>query len=181
MSTTSKITSQDEQDLCVSCGFCCDKTLFDVARLYDDEKSFENFTETDVEGLEGRTFMLPCVYFDCKCTIYNQVKPRICSKFKCKLLKKVIAGEIEKPIATKVILEAKRLRDDVVSDYLSFFGKKKPFRDIFIESFKDESYDSHPEKKIIKYKAHLLDILLSKEFKSKESFDQFYELLDEEV
>jgi len=174
-----KINSIEEQELCVACGFCCDRTLFDIAKIHDGDKLFGHFEENEIVHEGRRYFRLPCEYFDTKCTIYDKAKPKICSKFKCKLLRKAIEGEYTKEDALKIISNTKTTRDEVVEDYQNLMGVRKTFREIFIQSFKDESFDSSPEKKMIKYKAQLLDVLIAKEFKSKESFDMFYEMSEE--
>ncbi len=174
-----KFSSSEEQELCVSCGFCCDRTLFDIAKVYDDDELLGSFKENETEIDGQRYFKLPCECFNQKCTIYDKPKPKICSVFICNLLHKGKDGEISLEEALPIVANAKKLRDELIEEYEELMGVRKTFREIFVQSFKDKSFDTDPAKKIIKYKAHLLDILISKEFKSKESFDMFYEMSEE--
>ena len=63
-----------EQDICVTCGFCCDGTLFAHALLNPGEKgSLPERIEESVFSLDDRDyFHLPCRYFAGRCTIYDR-------------------------------------------------------------------------------------------------------------
>jgi hypothetical protein len=170
-----KEAPESEQKLCVECGFCCDRTLFDVARVYDDEKLWGVFEERETEVKGQRYFKLPCPHFDTKCTIYDQNKPRICSSFRCKLLKDVEANEVTSGEALQIIEQVKTQRDDLMNSWLGHGFEKSTFREVYYKSVRDEEENVPDE---IKFKANLLEIQLTKYFKSKETFDKFYELME---
>ena len=99
----------DAGSLCVSCGLCCDGTLFNRAKT-----SFEEAPRVRSHGLEvypdETHFALPCPRLDgTACTIYAD-RFRVCRTFRCKLLRGVDAGEISLDRATALVAEAKRLR-----------------------------------------------------------------------
>lgn len=173
-----KISSKDEQDICISCGFCCDRTLFDVAKLDAEEILRGKFIdlETHIDG--NRFFKLPCPYFDQKCTIYDQDKPNICGKFKCQLLRATINGESSKEDTLKTIANAKNLRDELLADYQQLTKNQLTFRELYLRSLKEEEQHNDPELKKIYYRVTLLEILLAKHFKSDDLFRECYEIID---
>ncbi len=93
--------------LCVSCGMCCDGTLFSQALLKAGEPDearrlgMQVFTigsgppET-VVGYDD-AFRLPCHLHDRGwCTIYDDTaRPHVCGAFQCVLLKRLVAGEVD--------------------------------------------------------------------------------------
>ena len=90
------MNARNGSDLCLQCGACCDGTLFDRARLGDDQfdlaASLGMETARDPEGSGG--FVQPCPRFrgGC-CSIYDQPKPRICGDYQCGLLRAYLAGD----------------------------------------------------------------------------------------
>lgn len=173
-------TVSDQQELCVSCGFCCDKTLFDVAFISKGEKTFGAFAERETEIKGDRYFKLPCPYFDRKCTIYDKPKMSVCSSFECKLLRNMNKGRIGKNEAMTIIKETKEYESEILDDYKKNTGKTVAFRDLYHETLNNKEFENNPEKKKIKYKAQLLDIQLTKEFKSAQEFNQFYVMTDKD-
>ena len=172
------MTENDEHIICISCGFCCDRTLFDVAKLDEDEILRDKFIPIETRINDVRFFKLPCPYFDKKCTIYQEKKPNICTKFKCMHLRNAIKGNITKEDAMRTIENARKLRDEILDEYFRLKGKRITFREVFVESFKNPEFDTNEELKLLKYRANLLDILLTKHFKSDELFKEFYEIIE---
>ena len=169
---------QDEQTICVACGFCCDHTLFEYASLSPDEKVSGHFEESrfDIDGSDY--FRLPCPHFDEKCTIYDKQKPKICSSFKCKLLKNYIKGEVEQAKAISIIEEAKRLRQEIFNSYETLLSRKtSSYREV-LEFVNTNTENTSKEFTVLRAKTNLLSILLVRYFKSKESFDEL--LVNEE-
>ncbi len=172
------VNSLEEQEICISCGFCCDRTLFDVARLTASDELWGKLVDRETE-IDGKRFMrLPCPYFDSKCTIYDKNKPAVCSSFKCKVLKDSINGVFTKQEALDIIKEAKKTRDELVKEYRLLKGPEKTFREIFVDAHKNPEFEKNKELRLIKMKADLLDILLTKYFKPEDAFKEFYELID---
>jgi hypothetical protein len=77
-----------EQELCKSCGLCCDSTLFPHAKVEADEPLLPGQEEIHKDG--KRLFKLPCPYFDGCCTVYHKQRPSVCGAFKCTLLEGLI-------------------------------------------------------------------------------------------
>lgn len=171
-------TEKEEQNVCVSCGFCCDRTLFDVARLRENEVLFDKFIPLGTTIDNKRFFELPCPYFLSKCTIYDQEKPHVCSKFKCNVLKEMAKGDISTQEALNLVEKAKILRDEVVDAYFLKTTEKIPFREIFVRSFKNKEFETDEDLKLIKMKAIMLDILLSKHFKGDAQLEEYYEIIE---
>ena len=96
-----------EQELCVSCGFCCDGTLFLTANSKDVNELLHEMKSVERKG-KHCGFELPCKYFDKLCTVYDQKRPKICGAFKCKLLKNAIDGEVSYEYAHSLIQKVKQ-------------------------------------------------------------------------
>lgn len=82
-------------DLCVSCGMCCDGTLFEKGAIRN-EKDRETADHLGMGTFEFRDklfFTMPCCHFSSYCTVYESVRPNICSEFFCVPLKKYQKGE----------------------------------------------------------------------------------------
>lgn len=163
----------EEQEICISCGFCCDHTLFEYASLQPEEKVEGHFKDSKFNIDGNDYFKLPCPHFNEKCTIYKKKKPSICSTFKCKLLKNFNKGEIDKERAKSIISEAKTLRQEIINSHAELYGSPtKSYRSI-LETVNFESENSSKEFLVLKAKTNLLSILLIRYFKSKETFDEF--------
>jgi len=104
------------EQLCPSCGLCCDSTLFaDVElRASDKPARLSKLGLTLIKKTKTVTaFHQPCACFDGKlCTIYAE-RPKRCGLFVCGLLKRVDAGGMTAGAALKKILTAKRQAEKV--------------------------------------------------------------------
>jgi len=110
---------EEEQSICVTCGFCCDGTLFAHACLNQGERGHlpakieaESFTE---DGSDY--FRLPCHYFMSKCSIYDRRRADVCSSYRCQLLKDFAAGKVTLNDALGVISDAMNMRDRLLEQY----------------------------------------------------------------
>jgi hypothetical protein len=107
------------QDLCRSCGLCCDGTLFGYVRVAetDDPSQLAAMGLVVDDGPSGLRFAQPCPAFagDC-CQVYDQ-RPGKCRLFRCRLLKNVEAGRANLDEATDVVKRARLLRDQVVAAF----------------------------------------------------------------
>lgn len=77
--------------LCTSCGLCCTGALHDVAVLDEEEEA-----AAAALGLEvlKRVFSLPCTRLEgSRCAIYLQ-RPKVCGRYRCRLLQDVEAGRV---------------------------------------------------------------------------------------
>lgn len=116
-----------EQQICVTCGFCCDGTLFAYARLSPGEKGqlpekidLNSFTRDNKDY-----FRHPCPYFSERCTIYNMKKPDVCSTYRCQLLKDFAAEKLSLPEVMNIINEARRMRSTIMEQYRNISGKEE--------------------------------------------------------
>lgn len=162
--------SNEEQSICIRCGFCCDGTLFDRAHVKEKEIVHPTLTHL-VHEFEGDTyFKLPCPNFDTKCTIYCDNKPKICSSFRCKILREVEKEMLNRKEADHIIDEVKKQRAEIFSLYEELTQKQATsIRAIHMEVL--DQKDKRLE--LLKIKCTLLSILLVKHFKTNDSFEQF--------
>jgi hypothetical protein len=103
-----------EQQLCLSCGLCCNGVIFADVRL----RSGEDAARLRRLGLplpkpaaasKGAVlkFNQPCAALEgCACRIYAD-RPSHCRHFECLLLKSAKAGRVQPLAALKIIFEAK--------------------------------------------------------------------------
>lgn len=95
-----QVTSRTE-DLCLSCGLCCDGSLFwavPVARGEDVPATLD---------AEGR-LRQPCACFEGRCTIYPD-RPASCRSFDCRVLQTVRAGRRDHAWALRQIAGMRRV------------------------------------------------------------------------
>jgi Fe-S-cluster containining protein len=104
------------QNLCISCGLCCDGTFFARVDLAKEDTEAKNglvalaATFSIERELEG--FCQPCTALENKrCKIYVS-RPQICRSFKCDVLKDYENGRIEFEAALGVINNTFRLRNE---------------------------------------------------------------------
>ena len=169
---------QSEQEICVSCGFCCDHTIFDIVIIQKDEFIGKAFTSDEVIVDGERYFKLPCPYFDCKCTKYSDLKPKRCSEFRCEVLKTVENNVLPREKAFKLIEEIRIQRDSILSDYAQFSGNKITFRGL-VKRFEQAEIDKEvlsDEMISLHFRVNLLKIHISKWFRSKKEFERLYSM-----
>lgn len=94
------MTSRTE-DLCLSCGLCCDGSLFWAVPVGPGE------TPPVALDAEGR-LRQPCACFDGACTIYA-VRPASCRSFDCRVLHTVRAGRRDEAWAREQIAGMRRV------------------------------------------------------------------------
>ena len=102
-----------DEGICVSCGMCCDGTLFSRVLVQDDDVS--SYHALGVMEIEDRTvFPQPCCALDgARWTIYAS-RPSSCRSFSCNLLQAHERGEVSRSTALQRIQQAHVLRDQVV-------------------------------------------------------------------
>jgi hypothetical protein len=84
MASAADLDGAGEQDLCISCGLCCDGSLFWAVPVGPEE-------EVPVPLDAERRLRQPCACFDGKCTVYAE-RPTGCRSFDCRVLQTVRAG-----------------------------------------------------------------------------------------
>jgi len=101
--------------LCLSCGLCCDGTLFQIVRMQPEDSP----AKLAALGLRMRHraeeywMEQPCAALKrlC-CTVYDQ-RPMRCRKFHCQQLTRLAGGEIDEGDALVLIADTRRLADRV--------------------------------------------------------------------
>lgn len=170
-----------EQDICVTCGLCCDGTLFHHAVLNKGEKGNlpQKMENAYFKNKNGEFFKLPCSYFNGKCSIYDQKKAHVCSSFRCKLLKDFSKDKVKQEDALSIVQNAKKLREEIIALAESIFGTedKLYFRNVLLkiansEKNQDSKIFESQKFKVLKMKSIILEALLIKHFKSKENFEK---------
>lgn len=86
---------EDGSRLCLACGLCCQGILHDFVALDTEGERAARRLGLEVDYEEKQpAFRLPCPYHQCgSCTVYLD-RPRTCSTYHCKLLRRYVAGEI---------------------------------------------------------------------------------------
>ena len=90
-------------DLCVSCGICCDGALFDQGPVYPDEEArARRLGFSIVERDDGRRyFLIPCGNLcGSVCQVYD-MRLTTCRTYKCTTLQAAEAGEIARSEADR--------------------------------------------------------------------------------
>lgn len=164
-----------EQKICISCGFCCNGTLFDKAVLHPDEK--KHLPETlraTCYTKEGRDFMkLPCPFFTNMCSIYASTRLEICSAFSCRLLTDLEKELMSADTAATIIVSAKSQLESLYEPAQVLFdpGEKVYFREIQerLKSIPEDTYDDRI--KVLKFQCNIMEALLSRHFKHEDDFN----------
>lgn len=102
----------DQEALCLSCGLCCDGTLFSLVpiRDCDDITVLQASVQLLPDGQSG--FEQPCrAYSNRGCRIYAD-RPTNCRKFHCKLLDELRERKIALPEAREKIKRVFAFRND---------------------------------------------------------------------
>jgi hypothetical protein len=176
-----------EQQICLTCGFCCDGTLFYRATLEPLEKGNlpENMEKSYYKKDDKEYFKLPCFYFDKKCTIYNKKKAHICSAFRCQLLENFSNNKISLSEALQIIRNSKQIRDELLEEYNKLSGiiAFSNFSELKINKDKNQKEQdlincNSIEWKIFNGKYYIFESLLIKYFKSEKNFQ---EMIDTEI
>jgi hypothetical protein len=170
----------EEQEICLSCGICCDGTLYEKANLYSGEKGNlpEKIEERYFTIDKAEYFRLPCSYFSGKCTIYNLKKAMVCSGFKCKLLVNFTKEKISKVDAIKIIENVKKYREEVEDLAFAkyYIPKGTPFKILQVKvseiKHSENSGLNKDEIENLIGKCLILEVLLTKYFLSQEDFDK---------
>jgi hypothetical protein len=189
MTIISKKAPKAEQRICVTCGMCCDGTLFLHASLNPGEKG--NLPEkieqqTFTEG-EKDYFRLPCRYFSGKCSIYKEERAYVCGSYRCQLLKDFSEKKVNVGEALKIIRQAKALREEIYAEFCYLSGKNEViyFKQLFQELIKiiDSGVIdklSKPKFELVLGKCNVLEALLIKHLRSISDFENIMLSLPQE-
>ena len=173
------VAPEQEQLVCVRCGFCCDGTLFMHAHLNEGERGNipEKIEKASFTEAGKDYFRLPCQYFSGKCTIYDRKRAYVCGSYRCQLLKDMEEGKISIDEAYKTVRQALLIRKSIVSDFRRVTGTRKKmfFRQMLIELgklqktiFPDQSNSADLE--ILIARCNIYEALLIRHFRSVDEF-----------
>ena len=124
---------EEAEDLCISCGMCCDGTLFDLVKLEkgDDAQKLKALG-LPVSISRGKVpvarFPQPCAALcaDRTCRVYSD-RPWQCRVFECGVLKDAKAGRISFAAAFKLVRQARR-RVEKIRKLLAELGDNETHR-----------------------------------------------------
>ncbi|MHA4742246.1 hypothetical protein [Dyadobacter sp. MSC1_007] len=133
-------------DLCVSCGMCCDGTLFASGQVRDEaDRSIADGLEMTTFELKGKLFFKqPCHHFSSCCTVYGEQRPHVCSAFFCNPVRKHKRGEQTFEDASQQVHWLLEQRDKLMKIASQF----PELKDLDFRSLKDklEEYAEDSEK-----------------------------------
>ena len=131
VSENSQIAGTDS-DLCRSCGFCCDGTLFNLITPTTDEPG-DHLVRIGLKIITLADSSLqisqPCPQFTDCCGIYNQ-RPEACRTFRCGLLKSVTSGTLSREATGGIVRKTKsllKILEPAISGATSLSGPSDPF------------------------------------------------------
>ena len=170
-----------EQKICVECGFCCDATLFVHAVLNPGEKgNLPEGIEANVfsEG-ERDYFRQPCRYFEGRCTIYNRKRADVCGAYRCQLLRDFAGGKITFDQAMDIVEKAKTVRSELLDQYGKLSGSVRniPFMEVLKELGKNPRQDGRNASAGVEYelllvRCNIFEALLIRHFRSVNDFEK---------
>ena len=101
--------------LCTQCGLCCTGALHDTASAEPDEIAALRSHGADIIVRERLHFGLPCPCLKgTSCGIYEE-RPRVCSRYRCRLLQEVESAAVSLDEATLKVRTARQLFENVKS------------------------------------------------------------------
>jgi Fe-S-cluster containining protein len=115
LSDADESVASSSQSLCLTCGLCCDGTLFWGLPLKpDDDVTPLKAIDINIVSDNDLTILkLPCAaHKNCTCTVYAH-RPQACRSFKCKLLKSFERDDISQRSAREIIKKMKSLKNEM--------------------------------------------------------------------
>lgn len=170
----------EEQEICVTCGLCCDATLFSHAFLFPGERGHlpEKIEANSYTEGGNDYFMQPCPYFTGECNIYDVKRADVCSSFRCQLLKDFAGKKITLQVALETVRDAINMRQILIEKYRSISGENKKinFRQVLTELGRIQKAATETEPLIMEYEmliagCNIFDALLIKHIRSAIDFE----------
>ncbi len=152
----------DSAIACQECGLCCTGAIFTHIKISNKESSLLPQLKTKAKGADIE-MILPCYYFQSNsCSVYAN-RPKRCQTYTCKLLDKLISGELSLTHALNTIDITKKQVQWLISNISQISNTE--FNDSLIET-------SH-----INLREHLyiVNISLSKKFDNNTPTSMEYE------
>lgn len=100
------MTDSPANQLCKACGLCCSGHLFSWVRL--DALELDQVEKLGVRVIRDdprqRGFLQPCPLWNGICTVYTSPEyPHSCRRYKCKVLRQLLEGDIFLPEAMSIV------------------------------------------------------------------------------
>lgn len=155
--------------LCLSCGLCCDGTLYEHAKVHEGEAAQTELAGFKVQKGDRKrsTFLFPCHNLDGKCcTAYERWRPKVCSSFFCEVQKRTAAGECTETEAMGLIANALSCRAQIMESVpkgSSFTVARQRF-----DSIANTSEALAPEDARLVVRMFVLERFLDKHFRKPE-------------
>ena len=115
LSDADESVASSSQSLCLTCGLCCDGTLFWGLPLKpDDDVTPLKAIDINIVSDNDLTILkLPCAaHKNCTCTVYAN-RPQACRTYKCKLLKRLERDDTSWQSALEIINKVKSLKNEM--------------------------------------------------------------------
>jgi len=114
-SNTDGSMDSSPQSLCLSCGLCCDGTLFSSVPLKQDDEitPLKTVGINIVSDSDSNSFKLPCAAHQNRTCIVYANRPLSCKTYKCELLKRFERDDISHEAALKLINKIVSLKNEV--------------------------------------------------------------------
>jgi len=170
-----------EQEICVTCGFCCDGTLFAYALLNPGEKGNlpERIEENVFSEGEKDYFRQPCRYFEGRCTIYDRKRADVCGSYRCQLLRDFSDGSISYGQALGMVERARQVRSELMEQYSLLTGKRDNihFMKVLKEAGKPhrqkgDTVSAAMDQELFLARCNIFEALLIKHFRSADEFEK---------
>lgn len=170
-----------EQEICVTCGFCCDGTLFAYALLTPGEKGNlpERIEENVFSKGEKDYFRLPCSYFAGSCSIYGRQRADVCGSYRCQLLRNFSDGSISYGQALGMVERARQVRSELMEQYSLLTGKGDSIH--FMKVLKEagntlrqdgDTVSAAMAQELFLARCNIFEALLIKHFRSEDEFEK---------
>jgi uncharacterized protein len=131
------------QALCLSCGLCCDGTLFSAVTL----KSTDDIAALTTKGLQisveagSRALKQPCPAFkNCTCIVYAD-RPSTCRAYRCVLLQRIEKNQISREAARSIVRETISLLNDLREQMFRVSGDSELSPSKFASNLKEQMCD----------------------------------------
>ena len=108
--------TRDGSQLCTACGLCCQGMFHSYANVTEREiVTLEANGFVILSGTRGPAFSLPCTRLENNhCSIYPE-RPEACRSYRCHLLNRYLAGEIDLEQGLEIVGKVKNLGARILS------------------------------------------------------------------
>lgn len=113
----------EQQSLCLSCGLCCDGTIFGRVQLKEGDQPIP-LQAGGIQILkkgDASYFKQPCLAYQQNCCQVYADRPANCQRYRCALLKKYERGEVSWDDARQRIDRVRELKSRLKSEMVGIF------------------------------------------------------------